>query len=86
MFSIFRQLILPQSLQQYHETFFPSNNKNATKIRQNQGDCRKEPQRDPLCTKTKINQNKEVAINNLDTQMIYKAVLFGLQDELFTHF
>ena len=22
-----------------------------------QGDCRKEPRRDPLCTKTKINQN-----------------------------
>ena len=22
-----------------------------------QGDCRKEPQGDPLCTKTKINQN-----------------------------
>jgi hypothetical protein len=24
---------------------------------QTQGDCRKEPRRDPLCTKTKINQN-----------------------------
>ena len=24
-----------------------------------QGDCRKEPRRDPLCTKTKINQNSQ---------------------------
>ena len=27
------------------------------KIDKYQGDCRKEPRRDPLCTKTKINQN-----------------------------
>ena len=27
------------------------------KIAPSQGDCRKEPRRDPLCTKTKINQN-----------------------------
>ena len=33
-----------------------------------------------------IGRNKKLAINNLDTQMIYKVVLFGLQDELFTHF
>ena len=28
-----------------------------TKVSRSQGDCRKEPRRDPLCTKTKINQN-----------------------------
>ena len=26
-------------------------------MHQQQGDCRKEPRRDPLCTKTKTNQN-----------------------------
>jgi hypothetical protein len=29
----------------------------AAQITNKQGDCRKEPRRDPLCTKTKINQN-----------------------------
>ena len=33
-----------------------------------------------------MGRNKKFAINNLDTQIIYKAVLFGLQDELFTYF
>jgi hypothetical protein len=30
---------------------------NQSGMNQIQGDCRKEPRRDPLCTKTKINQN-----------------------------
>ena len=30
---------------------------NEQSCRFEQGDCRKEPRRDPLCTKTKINQN-----------------------------
>ena len=30
-------------------------------------------------------RNKKFAINNLDKQINNKAVLFGLQDELFTH-
>jgi hypothetical protein len=34
----------------------PSDNQILDASQLDQGDCRKEPRRDPLCTKTKINQ------------------------------
>ena len=40
--------------QKFIKWMFPSE---YLKLGSKQGDCRKEPRRDPLCTKTKINQN-----------------------------